>query len=169
MPAKLQCHPSLPEPGEDFASPPPKPRAQALPCRTACSLIYEGQAGTGPSSRRRSQALRKVWGCPDPVPASREPAREGGTAPLQGQTWVSTLMKQQECTSCLPARKTRGEPGSPGTPDGSKDRKSAESQQCQGLRDPQGPASVVALDPISLRPLRPQLTKVPIPATPENC
>lgn len=28
--------------------------------------------------------MRKVWGCPDPVLASREPAREGGTAPFAG-------------------------------------------------------------------------------------
>jgi hypothetical protein len=125
LPVKLQCHPSLPEPGENLPPPHPQPRAQALPCRTACSLIYEGQAGTGPSGRQRSQALRKVWGCPDPVPASREPAREGGTAPLQGQTWVSTQMKQQECTSCLLARKTGREPRSPGTPDRSKDGESA--------------------------------------------
>lgn len=25
-----------------------------------------------------------MWGCPDPVLASREPAREGGTAPFAG-------------------------------------------------------------------------------------
>lgn len=49
VPAKLQRHPGLPEPGEHL---PPKPRARALPCRTACSLIYEGQAGTGPSGRQ---------------------------------------------------------------------------------------------------------------------
>lgn len=63
---------------------PPEPRAQALPCRTACSLIYEGQAGTGPSGRQGRQALRKVWGCPDPVAARREPAREAGTATFAG-------------------------------------------------------------------------------------
>lgn len=114
MPAKLPCHAGLPEPGEHL---PPEPRAQALPCRTACSLIYEGQAGTGPSGRQGRQALRKVWGCPDPVAARREPAREAGRQPLQGQTRVSALMGWQECAPCLPSRIL-------GTPDGPKNEES---------------------------------------------
>lgn len=75
---------------------PPSPGHRALPCRTVCSLIYEGQAGTGPSDRQREvgteENVRTGRGCgrPDPIPASRKLAKEGGEGhPLQGQAWVS--------------------------------------------------------------------------------
>lgn len=73
-PCPETSHPSFPVPG---ANCPPKPWAQGLPCRIACSLVYEGQAGTGPLSRQGAGG-RHCGGhsCPDPVPASREPAGE---------------------------------------------------------------------------------------------
>lgn len=83
---------------------PTEPWAWGPPLRTTCSLIYEGQAGTGPSGRQREvDTEESVWtgggcGLPDPVPASRKLAEEGGEGPpLQGQAWVSVARGHQAC------------------------------------------------------------------------
>lgn len=71
----------------------PSPGHGAHPCRAECSLIYEGQAGTGPSGRQQEIGTEEHadgWRKQPPrslVPASRKLAEEGGEGcPSQGQT-----------------------------------------------------------------------------------